>query len=148
MTRLEITNICHKIDVLSADTDLLHQLLQCCRTAMSLLEAPSLIEAPGTSNTKFTEFINTCKVKHSTCGSKSQSWPPRPVSLLSVCLNRHISKHTISIPVMPKMARNRSALHDVLTQGASNRDIRVSHIIPLPPVLCYSQGEYSPFNNI
>ena len=28
-------------------------------------------------------------------------------------------------PVMPKMARNRSALHDVLAQGASNRDITV-----------------------
>ena len=26
---------------------------------------------------------------------------------------------------MPKMARNRSALHDVLAQGASNRDITV-----------------------
>ena len=29
-------------------------------------------------------------------------------------------------PVMPKMARNRSALHEVLAQGASNRDITVS----------------------
>ena len=28
-------------------------------------------------------------------------------------------------PVMPKMARNRRALHDVLAQGASNRDITV-----------------------
>ena len=26
---------------------------------------------------------------------------------------------------MPKIARNRSALHDVLVQGASNRDITV-----------------------
>ena len=26
---------------------------------------------------------------------------------------------------MPKMVRNRSALHDVLAQGASNRDITV-----------------------
>ena len=26
---------------------------------------------------------------------------------------------------MPKMARNRCALHDVLAQGASNRDITV-----------------------
>ena len=29
---------------------------------------------------------------------------------------------------MPKMARNRSALHDVLAQGTSNRDITVYHI--------------------
>ena len=29
---------------------------------------------------------------------------------------------------MPKMARNRSALHDVLAQGASNRDITVFEI--------------------
>ena len=36
-----------------------------------------------------------------------------------------MSEHTISAPVMPKMARNRSALHDVLAQGASNRDIMV-----------------------
>ena len=28
---------------------------------------------------------------------------------------------------MPKMARNRSALHNVLAQGASNRDITVSY---------------------
>ena len=30
---------------------------------------------------------------------------------------------------MPKMVRNRSALHDVLAQGASNRDITVHDII-------------------
>ena len=29
---------------------------------------------------------------------------------------------------MPKMARNRSALHDVLAQGASNRDITVYNL--------------------
>ena len=33
-------------------------------------------------------------------------------------------------PVMPKMARNRSALHDVLAQGASNRDITVYVYVP------------------
>ena len=37
----------------------------------------------------------------------------------------HMSKNTISAPVMQNMARNRSALHDVLAQGASNRDITV-----------------------
>ena len=31
---------------------------------------------------------------------------------------------------MPKMARNRSALHDVLAQGASNRDITVFRDTP------------------
>ena len=30
---------------------------------------------------------------------------------------------------MPKMVRNRSALHDVLAQDASNRDITVSTIL-------------------
>ena len=117
---------------------------------MSLLEAPSLIEhpppthppsesahchgivaphkiiAPGDSNTNIAEFIHTCTVKHGTCCSKSQWWPPKPVSLLLACLNRHMSKHSISAPVMPKMARNRSALHDVLAQGAFNRDIMVN----------------------
>ena len=38
------------------------------------------------------------------------------------------SKHTISAPVMPEMAQNRSALHDVLAQGASNRDIMVGYL--------------------
>ena len=111
---------------------------------MSLLEVPSLIEAPpsdsthchgivaphkiealGASNTNFMEFIHTCTVKHSTSCSKSQRWPPKPVSLLLTCLNRHITKRTISAPVMPKMSRNRSALHYALAQGASNRDITV-----------------------
>ena len=36
-----------------------------------------------------------------------------------------MSKDIISAPVMPKMARNRSALHDVLAQGAPKRDITV-----------------------
>ena len=71
------------------------------------------------------EFIHASTVKHVTCCSKSQWWPPKPVSLLLTCLNRHMSKHTINAPVMPKMARNRSALHDVLAQGTSNRDITV-----------------------
>ena len=31
----------------------------------------------------------------------------------------------VKIHVMPKMARNRSALHDVLAQGVFNRDITV-----------------------
>ena len=73
------------------------------------------------------EFIHTCTVKHGKCCSKSQWFPPKPVSLLLTCLNRHMSKHTISAPVMPKMAWNRSALHDVLAQGAS-RDIMVIEV--------------------
>ena len=111
---------------------------------MLLLEAPSLIEvphqvslhisrnnsthkieAPDASYRNFMKFIHTCTIKHGTCCSKSQWWPPKPVSLLVTCLNCHMSKHTISVPMMPKMARNRSALHDVLAQGASNRDITV-----------------------
>ena len=40
-------------------------------------------------------------------------------------LNRDMSKHTKSAPVMPKMVQNRSALHDVLARGTSNRDITV-----------------------
>ena len=59
--------------------------------------------------------------------NKSQWWPPKPISLLLTCLNRHMSKHTISAPVMPRMARNGSALHDVLAQGASNSDIMVCY---------------------
>ena len=76
--------------------------------------APHKIKAPGASNTNFTKFIHTCTVKHGTCCSKSKWWPPNPVSLLLACLNQHMSKHTISAPVMPKMARNRRALRDVL----------------------------------
>ena len=49
----------------------------------------------------------------------------KPASLFLACLNSHMSKHTISAPVMSKTARNRNALHDVLAQGASNRDITV-----------------------
>ena len=37
-----------------------------------------------------------------------------------------LSRHTISAPVMPKFERNRSALHHVLAQGASNRAITVT----------------------
>ena len=36
-----------------------------------------------------------------------------------------MSKPTVSAPVMPQMLRDRSALLDVLAQGASNRDIVV-----------------------
>ena len=45
-----------------------------------------------------------------------------------------MSKHTVSTPVMPKMAQNRSALHDVLAQGASNTDITVHQNNPLVSV--------------
>ena len=89
---------------------------------------PVIIEAPGASNSNFTEFIHTCTVVHGTCCSKSQWWPPKPASLLLACLNRHVSKHRISVPVIPQMARNRSALHNVLAQGTSNRDITVCGI--------------------
>ena len=88
--------------------------------------APHKIEAPGASNTKFTESIHKCTAKQGTCCSKSQWWPPKTVSLLLACLNCHMSKHTISTLVMPKMARSRSVLHNVLAQGASIRDIMVS----------------------
>ena len=55
----------------------------------------------------------------------TQWWPPQPVSLLLACLNRDMSKRTISAPVMPKMAQNRSVPQDILAQGASNRNITV-----------------------
>ena len=71
------------------------------------------------------DFIPRYDIKHGMRCSKSQWWPSKPVSLILACLNRHMSKHTISAPVMPKMAWNRSAFHDVLVQGASNRDITV-----------------------
>ena len=84
------------------------------------------------------EFIHTYTAKHGTCCSKSQWWPPKHVSLLLACLNHQLSKHTISAPVMPKTVRNRSALHDVLAQGASNRDITV--IILEYSSLCTTTG--------
>ena len=43
--------------------------------------------------------LHTCTVKHGTCCSKSQWWPPKLVSLLLACLNRHKSKY---IPWCPK----------------------------------------------
>ena len=69
--------------------------------------------------------MHTCTVKYSTCCPKPQWCPSKPVLLLLTCLNHHMSKHTITAPMMSKMARNRSALHDVLAQGASNRDTTV-----------------------
>ena len=45
------------------------------------------------------------------------------------------AEHTISAHVMPKMARNRSALHDFLAQGASNRDNTV--LVPDPESIYY-----------
>ena len=87
--------------------------------------APPQNKSAGCLYTNLMEFIHTWTVKHGTCCWKSQWWPPKPVSLLLTCLNRHMSKHNISAPVMTKMAQNRSTLRDVLAQGASNRDITV-----------------------
>ena len=53
----------------------------------------------------------------------------KSASLFLACLSSHMSKHTISAPEMPKTARNRNALHDVLAQGASNRDITVYNFL-------------------
>ena len=110
----------------------------------SLLEEPSLIEAPPSEYTlsrnssaptkqkRRVPLIRTLRnsythaLKHGTCCSKSQWRPPKPASLLLTCLNRNMSKHTMSAPMMPEIAWNRSALHDVLAQGASNRDITVT----------------------
>ena len=69
--------------------------------------------------------MHTCTVKYGMCCPKSQWCPSKPVLLLLTCLNHHMSKHNITAPMMPKMARNRSALHDVLAHGASNRDTTV-----------------------
>ena len=84
----------------------------------------------------FMEFIRTCTVKHGTCCSKSPWWTPKPVSLLFICLNHHMSKHTISAAVMPQIAWNRSALNYVLTQGPSERDITV--FVPHVTLKCIS----------
>ena len=48
------------------------------------------IEAPGAFNMNFTEFMHTCTVNHGMCCSKSQWWPPKPVSMLLACLNGHM----------------------------------------------------------
>ena len=69
--------------------------------------------------------MHTCTVKYGTCCPNPQWCPSKPVLLLLTCLNHHMSKHTITAPMMSKMARNRSDLHDVLAQGASNRDTTV-----------------------
>ena len=43
------------------------------------------------------------------------------------------SSYVKHAPVMPKMALKRGALHNVLAQGASNRDITVYHKVYLWP---------------
>ena len=52
--------------------------------------APHKIEAPGASNMNLIEFIHTCTVKNGMCCSKSQWWPPKPVSLVLACLTLYV----------------------------------------------------------
>ena len=120
-------------------------------TLMSLLEAPSLIEAPpngsaschikwrphkieapGASNKNLVESINKCIVQARHMLLKT-AMAATTTCLTGVGLHKIwcVSNTLYARPYDAQMTRNRSALDSVLAPDASNRDIAVSSPWPL-----------------
>ena len=97
--------------------------------------APHKIETPCASNTNWFHTHMHSQTRHvllkitmvatKTCFTVVDLFKPS------------YTKTHYKCPVMPKMARNRSALLDVLAQGASNRDITVLAIYLSPACFFY-----------